>query len=114
MRHSNRLAVESLHYQLKENNVAHFNPKPKLKLGRILVTFSILKRVRGEDVRDALLRHEMGDWGEISFAQADDNDDAEFYKLPVVSRYRDEDGKEFLISTDLEKRETLVFLEGEH
>ena len=97
---------------MKKND---FTIDPKFPLGNIVVTGRVVTALKGKTkiLEWMLARHQSGDWGHVS-----DNDkltnDATVRGYAINSAYHTDDGMEFWVITDADRKFTTVMLPKEY
>ena len=86
----------------------------KFPLGRTLITPGALAKLSDESVRQAIARHQSGDWGEVDSADARANERALVEDARLLSVYRDSGGAKFWIITEADRSVTTVLLPEEY
>jgi hypothetical protein len=84
--------------------------KPGFELGSIMITFSAHEKLLAEDIKTALERHHLGDWGDCNSFDAEENDRAVVMGESILSFYHDRNGTRFLVTTGYDRRETVISL----
>jgi len=82
-------------------------------LGRILISFEASSRLHPQFALFCLWRHGRGEWGEVTSAEATQNNTAVKGRGRVVSRYLSPNQARILISTHEDRGDTLIIVEGE-
>lgn len=85
-----------------------------LPLGRILITPGALEALTNADVQGALGRHALGDWGELSAADLEENELSLEQGFRLLSSYRSATGLKFWIITEADRSATTVLLPDEY
>lgn len=80
----------------------------KFPLGRLVLTHDASEALHPDDVRAAIRRHAMGDWGECSVEDCQKNEAALREGLPLRSVYSDRQGREFWVNTEYDRLEAMV------
>ena len=78
-------------------------------LGQVVITRNALDTLRADAVQAALRRHAVGDWGDICDEDRGLNDEALKNGSRILSVYRDEETK-FWIITEADRSATTVLL----
>jgi hypothetical protein len=83
----------------------------KFSLGRVVATTEAIEAIRclGRQPTEYLLRHQIGDWGDVPAEVAKDNDCAANRERRVLSVYRLNGGTLWII-TDAERSTTCMLL----
>jgi len=84
--------------------------KPIFRLGTVVFTSQAMARIPVEDVSVALGRHAQGDWGDIDFTDARNNEAGLKHQFGIHSLYHDRNGVVFWIITDDGWKTTTVLL----
>jgi hypothetical protein len=82
-------------------------------LGRVLITPGALSALSAASIRDALGRHEKGDWGEVDTEDARANDWSLAHGARLLSSYRDREMR-FWIITEADRSATTILLPEEY
>lgn len=88
----------------------HHIPVAKFRLGRIVATPHALEVIPNEDILRAIIRHQSGDWGELTAEDAEANDHAVIHGTRVLSSYRSAKGVTFWLITEADRSVTTVLL----
>jgi hypothetical protein len=87
---------------------------PKFPLGNVVVTGRVIAALKGEPILEWMLaRHQFGDWGNVSDDEKLTND-AAVAGYALNSAYRTDDGMEFWVVTDADRKFTTVMLPKEY
>ena len=86
------------------------NEKQTFNLGRMLITPNAMRNLDSGDVLTCLTRHARRDWGEVSEADAAENDLSLREGFRLLSAYRDRHGIKFWIITEADRSATTVLL----
>ena len=73
---------------------------PSFPLGQIVATPNALAQITQADIMTALLRHVVGDWGDLGAEDKQVNDRAVVDGTRILSAYRAANGTKFWIITD--------------
>ena len=88
---------------------------PKLfDLGNVYQTPGVLDAIPTEDVMHALVRHQTGDWGDLSHADKRENEYSLGFPLRLLSAYRAQTGEKFWVITEADRSATTVLLPSEY
>jgi hypothetical protein len=85
-----------------------------LELGRVVATSGALAHLTLDEVRDALVRHRAGDWGNVDPADRLANDAAVREGSRVLSSYLAKDATKFWVITEADRSATTVLLPEEY
>jgi hypothetical protein len=83
---------------------------PRLPLGQIVATPNALAHITQADITAALLRHVVGDWGELDAEDKQVNNRALVDGMRVLSAYQAANGTTFWIITEHDRQTTTVLL----
>lgn len=88
----------------------------KFPLGTLLATQGALKALEsaGDDPADFILRHIMGDWGELGAADKKENDHALQKGFRLLSSYRLSNGQKLWVITEADRSCTTLLLPEEY
>jgi len=86
---------------------------PSFSLGRTLATPGALRVLKPEEILQGLARHARCDWGEVDVEDKSANDFAVTRRLRILSAYRANDVK-FWIITEADRSATTVLLPDEY
>ena len=81
---------------------------PSLKLGQIVATPNALAHITQADITTAILRHVVGDWGDLDDEDKQVNDQAVVDGTRILSAYRAANGTKFWIITEADRSYTNV------
>ena len=84
--------------------------RPKLNLGRIVITSNAHAILSADDVRSALRRHQSGDWGDVSAEDWKTNEQSVRDQGMVLSAYESSSGRKFWVISDPGHEVTTVLL----
>jgi hypothetical protein len=84
--------------------------KPKLALGRIVITSNAYAQQTSDDVNAALRRHSFGDWGVVCAEDWKTNDHRCRDQGMVLSAYESANGTKFRVISDPGHEVTTVLL----
>lgn len=85
----------------------------RFPLGRLVITANAAARLAGDEVADAIARHARGDWGDLSRADAAENDLALRDGSRLLSAYGRGD-RRFWIITEADRSITTVLLPDDY
>ncbi len=85
-----------------------------LALGRVVATPGALDCLAQDDIRSAIKRHRVGDWGEVNQEDKQENDFAFSRELRILSAYRSSNGSKFWIITEADRSATTILLPEEY
>lgn len=85
----------------------------KFPPGRVFASPFALEALDEDDISDALKRHLVGDWGDVTADDKAGNDRAVEEGGPILSTYRGRDGESFWVMTEADRSVTVVLLPGE-
>jgi hypothetical protein len=85
-------------------------PIAVFRVGRIVSTPNALESITREDILDGIGRHQAGDWGEVSFEDAEANNRALAAGGRLLSVYRARNGNKFWILTEADRSATTVLM----
>lgn len=96
--------------------VAKATPREGLPvpLGQLTATPGVLRKVTSAEIQEALSRHRNGDWGDLSDADKELNDESLRNGSRLLSSYRAADGTAFWIITEADRSVTTVLLPDEY
>ena len=83
---------------------------PTIPLGKIVATPNALAHITQADIMSALLRHVVGDWGDVGAEDKQANDLAVTEGTRILSAYRAANGTKFWIITEADRSSTCVLL----
>ncbi|MDB5324510.1 MAG: hypothetical protein JWM57_79 [Phycisphaerales bacterium] len=83
---------------------------PKFPLGRLVITQTALDVLAEEDVRQAVVRHAAGDWGDLCAEDRQANERALSTEARLFSVYHDTGGRKFYVITEADRSVTTVLL----
>ena len=89
-------------------------PMTLFPLGRVVSTPQALEALEPEDIARALSQHEVGGWGECSPDDWEANNRSLREGLRLVSVYRSQGVKRFLVITEADRSVTTVMLPEEY
>lgn len=82
----------------------------KLKLGELLITPNAKNSIHLPDALKALIRHQNGDYGEVSEADKEANREALATGDRLLSAYLDSNGVKFWIITEADRYCTTILM----
>jgi hypothetical protein len=90
--------------------------KPLFSLGRVVSTTGALEafKATGEDPLAFLVRHSIGDWGEVDSHDEQENELSVKQGFRILSVYRLKDGTKFWIITEADRSYTTYLLPEEY
>lgn len=83
-------------------------------LGRVVITSNAQDILSGADINTGLSRHQSGDWGKVSKADWQANDNALKSGERILSSYTDASGKTFWIITEADRSHTTVLMPDDY
>lgn len=83
---------------------------PSFPLGQIVATPNALAHITQDDIMAALLRHVVGDWGDVCAEDKQVNDRAMVDGMRVLSAYRAANCTKFWIITEAGRAITTILL----
>lgn len=83
-------------------------------LGRVVITPHAQDVLAGVDINTALSRHQSGDWGKVSKADWQANDNALKSGERILSSHTDASGKTFWIITEADRSHTTVLMPDDY
>ena len=86
------------------------NGGTRFPFGQLVSTANALDRVSAEDMKAALDRHGMGDWGDLTPEDRRTNDDALNEGSRLLSSYKSSGGETFWIITEWDRSATTILL----
>jgi len=86
----------------------------KFSPGRLVATPGALKAIPNGDIRTALARHLLGDWGDVPPEDKQANDRALVERTRLFSSYHSSSGTKFWIITEADRSATTVLLPDEY
>lgn len=87
---------------------------PKFNLGRVVITRGAQAVLEEDDVKVALTRHRVGDWGDLCQEDAALNDAALTDEARVLSVYFSSKGVRFYVITEWDRSYTTILLPSEY
>jgi hypothetical protein len=90
--------------------------KPIFSMGREVATPGALAAIEGaqEDPHSFLMRHESGDWGDVSQVDREENEFSLDKMLRIFSVYYLQDGTKIWIITEADRSSTTILLPEEY
>jgi len=83
---------------------------PSFPLGKIVATPDALAHVTQADIMAALLRHVVGDWGDVCAGDKQANDQAVIEGTRILSVYYAANGTKFWLMTESDRSSSTVLL----
>jgi hypothetical protein len=84
--------------------------KFKFALGQIVATANVVRDIPYKEFRDALIRHGLGDWGDVCPEDRQLNEDALKNGDRLFSVYHSKERKKFWIITESDRSATTILL----
>lgn len=84
------------------------------QLGRLLITARANSDLEAAEVREALRRHQLGDWGELCEEDRAENDASVIEGRRLFSAYTARDGTKFWVITEADRSSTTVLLPDDY
>jgi hypothetical protein len=81
----------------------------RFPLGQLVISTSAIARLTPEEIADGVMRHARGDWGDISPADAAENDLSLREGFRLLSAY-DKGDRRFWVITEADRSLTTVLL----
>lgn len=85
-------------------------PLAKFRLGRIVMTHSVMNCLSEEDIFTGIRRHQSGDWGDANQHDPAANDRALVDGTRLLSAYQTSSGITFWLLTEADRSVTTVLL----
>ena len=85
-------------------------PSARFQLGRIVATPNALAQITQQDIMAALLRHVVGDWGDVCDEDRQANVVALVQGTRILSVYQSAVGLKFWIITEADRSSTAILL----
>ena len=82
----------------------------KFTLGQLVITSNALRTLHEPDVLKAVIRHALGDWGDVDAEDKQANEDALKKGYRLLSSYKDSKGTKFWIITEADRSVTTILL----
>jgi hypothetical protein len=89
-------------------------PLSKFALGKIVITSAADEKVPPLDVSKAVMRHSLGDWGDVSAEDRDRNESALWEAGRLHSVHHARNGLVFWIITEADRSVTTVLLPDDY
>jgi hypothetical protein len=83
-------------------------------LGQLFATLTAIIAITEEEVQQALQRHVMGDWGDLTAEDKKSNDQALQTGERLLSAYHTANGTKFWIITEADRSSTCVLLPDDY
>ena len=83
-------------------------------MGKVVATPAVLEAVPESEFFAALERHKRGDWGDVSEADREANDQALKDEERLLSVYKSAGGTKFWIVTEADRSYTTIMLPSEY
>ena len=84
--------------------------RTQISLGRTVITANAMASLDPDSVQQALRRHAIGDWGDLSPEDRQENDLSAREGFRILSAYTDSSGAKFWIITEADRSSTTVLL----
>ena len=84
--------------------------KAALRLGQIVTTPNVLRRIASDDILSALQRHQAGDWGDVKDDDRKANDRALIEGERILSVHHSVIGIKIWIMTERDRSVTTILL----
>lgn len=97
-----------------QNNVRNTDERTRFELGSTVATADVLRRIELDDIQFAILRHSLGDWGDVCMQDKKANDLALENGGRLFSRYRDQRCQKFWVITEADRGTTTVLFPEEY
>lgn len=88
--------------------------RPKVELGKTVMTLGVSEGIAPNEVFKALQRNESGDWGEVKSEDRESNEEALKSGDRLLSIYKDSNGTRFYVMTEANRSVTTVMLVSEY
>ena len=85
-------------------------PRTQISLGKTVITANAMATLDPDSVQQALRRHAVGDWGDLSPEDRQENDLSAREGFRILSAYTDTHGAKFWIITEADRSSTTVLL----
>ena len=102
--------INFIHQRIMERVPA----KPKFTLGLVCATPGALTTLATLEITTGLLRHQRGDWGDLSQEDIDENERSLREGSRLLSAYQSAGGAKFWIITEWDRSVTTVLLPSEY
>ena len=86
----------------------------KFELGTTVMTKSVFAKINFDFVRECVIRHASGDWGDVCKADRLLNDRAVESGERILSSYTDDEGNKIWVITEWDRSTTTVLLPEEY
>lgn len=86
----------------------------RFPLGKLYITSAADKALAGDEVADAVIRHSIGDWGDLVEGDRQANDEALKYGGRLLSAYHARSGEKFWVITEADRSATTVLLPDDY
>ena len=86
----------------------------RFPLGQVVITRGAISDIPADEVRECLLRHAEGDWGDVSQEDWSENDEALKNESRLMSSYLSKAGIRFWIITEWDRSVTTILLPLEY
>ena len=95
-------------------SIKRFPQGQRFPLGQVVITDGAINELSADEVRECLLRHAEGDWGDLSPEDWELNDEALENEGRLLSRYVSQNGQPFWIITEWDRSVTTILLPEEY
>lgn len=99
---------------LEEGMLPRDPERPKVELGKTVMTRGVSEEISPREVFKALLKHESGDWGELCKEDIELNEESLRTGGRLLSLYTDSKGTKFYIITEADRSVTTALLTSEY
>ena len=86
----------------------------RFSLGQVVITRGAISDIPANEVQECLLRHAVGDWGDVSQEDWSENDGALKNESRLMSSYLSKAGVRFWIITEWDRSNTTILLPMEY
>lgn len=86
----------------------------KFPLGRLVATRGVIEEIPESEMMEAVERHAIGDWGDVSEEDRVSNEEALKEGHRLLSVYHSSTGEKFWIITEWDRSATTVLLPSEY
>ena len=86
----------------------------KFELGELIISDNAANTLKPGDVLNALIRHQVGDWGELENRDRHANEEALICGGRLFSAYKNQNGIKFWIITEWNREATTVLLPNDY
>ena len=86
----------------------------RFPLGQVVITRGAISDIPADEVRECLLRHAEGDWGDVCKEDWAENDEALKHESRLLSSYLSKAGIRFWIITEWDRSVTTILLPLEY